>query len=32
VGLQSFTIESSTVPPQNIRDEATGVTVSLIKS
>jgi catechol 2,3-dioxygenase len=31
VGLRSFTIESSAVQPQNVRDEATGVTVSLTK-
>jgi catechol 2,3-dioxygenase len=29
VGLRSFTIESAAVQPQNIRDEATGVMVSL---
>lgn len=32
VGLRSFTIESADVQPQNIRDEGTGVTVSLIKT
>ena len=30
VGLRSFTIESKSVQPQNIRDDATGVTVSLV--
>lgn len=30
VGLRSFTVESAGVPPQNVRDEATGVTVSLL--
>ena len=30
VGLRAFTIESAAVQPQNIRDEATGVTVSLL--
>lgn len=29
VGLRGFTIESATVQPQNVRDAATGVTVSL---
>jgi catechol 2,3-dioxygenase len=29
VGLQSFTIESKNLSPQNVLDEATGVTVSL---
>lgn len=29
VGLRAFTIESSTLQPQNVLDEATGVTVSL---
>ena len=31
-GLRSFTIESAAVQPQNIRDEATGVMVSLTKT
>ena len=30
VGLRAFTIESAAVQPQNIRDEATGVTVALV--
>lgn len=30
VGLRSFTIESSSVQPQNVQDEATRVTVSLV--
>ncbi len=30
VGLRAFTIESAAVQPQNVRDEATGVTVSLL--
>jgi catechol 2,3-dioxygenase len=30
VGLRSFTVESPSLQPQNIHDEATGVTVSLI--
>ena len=30
VGLRAFTIESAAVQPQNIHDEATGVTVSLV--
>jgi catechol 2,3-dioxygenase len=30
VGLRSFTIESATLPPQNVHDEATGVTVSFV--
>lgn len=32
VGLQAFTIESKSVPPQNVDDEATRVTVSLTKT
>lgn len=32
VGLRSFTIESAAVQSQNIRDDATGVEVSLIKT
>jgi len=32
VGLRSFTIESKSVPPQNVDDEATRVTVLLIKT
>jgi catechol 2,3-dioxygenase len=32
VGLRSFTIESTGVQEENVRDEATGVTVSLVRS
>jgi catechol 2,3-dioxygenase len=32
VGLRSFTIESATLQSQNVLDEATGVTVSLVSS
>jgi catechol 2,3-dioxygenase len=32
VGLRSFTIESSSVQSQNVRDDATGVTVSLVET
>jgi catechol 2,3-dioxygenase len=32
VGLRSFTIESSRVQPQNVHDDATRVTVSLVRS
>lgn len=31
VGLRSFTVESVAVTPQNVRDESTGVTVSLVR-
>jgi len=31
VGLRSFTVESASVTPQNVRDESTGVTVSLVR-
>jgi catechol 2,3-dioxygenase len=32
VGLRSFTIESTGVQAENVHDEATGVTVSLVRS
>lgn len=31
VGLRSFTVESASVTPQNVRDDSTGVTVSLAR-